>query len=97
MLSDRGWVLSPAYDMNPVATAGGLSLNISKEDNSQDLELAKSVALYFRVEKERAATIIQEVQSAVKNWKTLAKKLSIPSREVNLMQGAFRLSDDSTS
>lgn len=97
MLTNRGWALSPAYDMNPVATAGGLALNISKEDNSQDLELAKRVALYFRVEKDRADAIIQEVQSAVRNWQTLAKKLLIPSREVNLMQGAFRLSDHSAS
>lgn len=94
MLSDRGWVLSPAYDMNPVATAGGLALNISKKDNSQDLELAKSVALYFRVEKERAETIISEVKSVVQNWPVLAKKLAIPSREVNLMKGAFRVADE---
>lgn len=94
MLTGRGWVLSPAYDMNPVATAGGLSLNISKEDNSQDLELAKSVALYFRVEKERAETIISEVKSAVQNWPALAKKLAIPSREINLMKGSFRHADE---
>ena len=93
MLTDRGWVLSPAYDMNPVATAGGLSLNISKEDNRQDLDLAKSMAVYFRVEVEQADTIINEVKSAVKNWKSLAKKLSIPSREVNLMTNAFHLAD----
>lgn len=93
MLSDRGWVLSPAYDMNPVATAGGLALNISKKDNSQDLELAKSVALYFRVEKERAETIISEVKSVVQNWPAVAKKLAIPSREINLMKGAFRVAD----
>ena len=94
MLTDRGWVLSPAYDMNPVATSGGLALNISKEDNRQDLELAKNVALYFRVEKERAETIISEVKSVVQNWPALAKKLSIPSREINLMKGAFRHADE---
>jgi hypothetical protein len=36
--------LSPAYDVNPVATGGGLALNISKEDNSQDLDLVLSIA-----------------------------------------------------
>lgn len=58
------------------------------------IPVAKNVALYFRVEKERATTIIQEVQSPVKNWKALAKKLSIASREVNLMQGAFKVADN---
>lgn len=94
MLKGRGWVLSPAYDMNPVATAGGLALNISKEDNRQDLELARSVALYFRVEKEHAETIISEVKFAVQNWQVLAKKLGIPSREINLMKGAFRHAEE---
>ena len=94
MLADRGWVLSPAYDMNPVANAaGGLSLNISEADNSQDLELAKSVAHYFRVEEERTDTIIDEVKSVVKDWEAVAKKLSIPAREMNQMRGAFRCVD----
>ena len=89
MLTNRGWVLSPAYDMNPVDTAGGLSLNISKEDNNQNLDLASSVAHHFRIDKECANTIIDEVKSAVKNWTNLAEKLSIPSREINHMRGAF--------
>ena len=93
MLADRGWVLSPAYDMNPVAGAGGLSLNISEADNSQDLELAKSVAHYFRVGEERADIIIDEVKAVVKDWEGMAKQLSIPAREMNLMRGAFRCVD----
>ena len=93
MLADRGWVLSPAYDMNPVAVAGGLSLNISEADNSQDLELAKSVAHYFRVGEERADIIIDEVKAVVKDWEAVAKKLSIPAREMNLMKSAFRCVD----
>ncbi len=94
LLTDAGWVLSPAYDLNPVATGGGLALNISKTDNSQDLELVLSVAKYFRVDEERANDIIQEVKSAVKKWRVLAKKFSIPSREVNLMKEAFHIAED---
>ena len=91
MLTDQGWVLSPAYDMNPEATAGGLSLNISKGDNSQDLGLILRIAPYFRIADARASTIIEEIKIVVKNWAVIAKKLSLPSREMNLMKGAFRL------
>jgi|AntRauTorcE11897_2_1112592.scaffolds.fasta_scaffold06105_2 serine/threonine-protein kinase HipA len=94
MLQDNGWTLSPAYDMNPVASGGGLSLNISKDDNSQDLSLVLSVAHYFRLSNDRANEIIQEVLSAVKRWPELAKKLSIPSREVGLMKSAFKVADE---
>ena len=44
--------------MNPVVTRDGLSLNISKEDNRQDLNLVMNVAHYFRVEKEHACKIV---------------------------------------
>lgn len=93
MLQDRGWMLSPAYDMNPVASGGGLSLNISKDDNRQDLSLVLSVAHYFRLSDDRANDIVQEVLSAVKRWPDLAKKISIPSREVGLMKSAFKVAD----
>ena len=29
ILTDHGWRISPAYDMNPIAEGGGLGLNIS--------------------------------------------------------------------
>ncbi len=48
LLRPEGWALSSAYDMNPVATADGLKLNVSEYDNAQDLDLAKAVAPYFR-------------------------------------------------
>jgi serine/threonine-protein kinase HipA len=94
MLQESGWTLSPAYDMNPVASGGGLSLNISKDDNRQDLSLVLSVAHYFRLSDDRANEIVQEVLSIVKRWPELAKKLSIPSREVGLMKSAFKVADE---
>lgn len=80
--------------MNPVATGDGLVLNISKDDNAQSLELALSVAPYFRLKKPRAEVVIAEVQKAVRTWQKLAKKIGIPEREVAIMKRAFRLADE---
>jgi len=96
LLKQQGWVLSPAYDINPVATGGGLSLNISENDNSQDLDLARSVAPAFRIKDDRAKEIIDEVKATVQNWETHAKKLKIPAREVALMKNAFKLASRGT-
>ena len=93
ILEDNGWALSPAYDINPAQTGGGLSLNISKEDNSQSLELARSIAAFFRISDTRTDEIINEVSSAVRNWPELAKKLKIPSHEISMMKSAFRVAD----
>ena len=40
ILTDQGWLLSPAYDINPVELGTGLKLNISDNDNSLDIDLA---------------------------------------------------------
>lgn len=90
ILQPNGWILSPAFDINPVASGDGLKLNISESDNSQDLELAKEVAEYFRIKPNRANKIIGEVIHAVKNWKKEATKNKISLDEQDQMKRAFR-------
>ncbi|WP_213521588.1 type II toxin-antitoxin system HipA family toxin [Nonlabens sp.] len=90
ILTDEGWILSPAYDLNPSIEKNGLSLNIDMDDNALDFGLAKSVGSYFRIRESEMKTIIQEVSQAVKGWKTIAKKIGIKNAEIELMSGAFR-------
>lgn len=89
LLSPAGWLLSPAYDVNPVYFGRGLTLNISETDNSLDFDLALSVAHYFRVNNELANKIIDDVRQVVSNWKELAKKYGVSSQEQDLMAAAF--------
>lgn len=89
ILSPDGWLLSPAYDVNPVYFGRGLTLNISETDNSLDFDLAISVAHYFRVENEMARNIVNEVKKSVSIWRTVAKKYGIPYQEQELMAAAF--------
>ena len=49
LLTDGGWVLSPAYDLNPDPDGTGLSLNISETDNALSFDLALEVAPFFRL------------------------------------------------
>ncbi|OGT60937.1 MAG: toxin HipA [Gammaproteobacteria bacterium RIFCSPHIGHO2_12_FULL_45_12] len=91
LLQPNGWRLSPAFDMNPVASGEGLKLNISESDNAQDLNLAKDVAEYFRIKPDRADEIINEVISAVKNWQKEANALGISTSEQERMSRAFRI------
>ena len=93
ILQKNGWMLSPAYDMNPVASGNGLKLNISETDNTQDLELALAVAEYFRVKSVKAKKIIREIKGVVKNWRVEAKNLHIPLQQQDRMARAFRLAE----
>lgn len=90
LLTDDGWVLSPAYDINPVETGTGLKLNISDEDNSLDLNLAMEVAEFFRLSEKRATQIIEEVLNAIDNWKEVAIKYGISRIEQELKAIAFK-------
>ena len=93
ILHPEGWVLSPAYDINPVETATGLSLNISDSDNALDFDLVMEVTKYFRLEEERAHQIMEEVTDAVKHWRGVAKKYGISNAECELKSRAFRFSE----
>ncbi len=85
----QGWRLSPAYDINPVPSGTGLTLNISDEDNSLDLGLALDVADYFRVDKTMAGRIIQNVKTAVSKWQSVASEFGLSRREQEFMSGAM--------
>lgn len=89
LLTEQGWTLSPVYDVNPFADGTGLTLNISEDDNSLDLELALSVIPYFRVSRAQADKIIKKVQLAVSNWRNIATGIKLPKKEQDLMEGAF--------
>lgn len=90
ILTAKGWILSPAYDLNPSIEKDGLALNIDMEDNALDFELAKSVGLYFRLNEVEMHNILNEVLTIVKDWRGVAKKIGIKNSEIELMAGAFR-------
>jgi len=89
ILTAKGWILSPAYDMNPSIAKDGLALNIDMENNALDLELAKSVGEYFRLDNKQMDNIIKEVLNSVRQWKTMADKIGISRGEQELMAAAF--------
>ncbi len=89
LLSENGWILSPAFDINPNPFGSGLTLNISEDDNSLDFELALSVIDYFRLKEGEALQIINKVKSSIKNWEKLANSIKISREEQYRMKAAF--------
>lgn len=90
LLTDKGWILSPAYDINPSIDKNGLALNIDMDNNTLDYELAKSVGEYFKLDNNSMNAIIEEVLNSVNDWKTLANKIGISRVEQEMMKGAFK-------
>jgi serine/threonine-protein kinase HipA len=91
---NRGWVLSEAFDMNPVPNGGGLKLNVSEDDNAQDLGLALFVAPTFRVGNAQAHGIVDKVKKIVRQWPVLASNLKLSAQQQEQMGPAFALVED---
>jgi serine/threonine-protein kinase HipA len=89
-LPSYGWIISPAFDINPTHNGQGLKLNISESDNAQDLTLAKEVAEYFRIKPMQANRIIQDTIKIVTDWRPEATALGISTHEQDRMASAFR-------
>lgn len=93
LVPGRGWRLSAAYDMNPTPWSDGLKLNITEADNALDLELAREVAGYFRLNQAAAHEIIAHFCGIVSQWRTIADRLHLPLREQEQMAEAFRVAE----
>jgi serine/threonine-protein kinase HipA len=89
ILTPTGWVLSPAFDINPTETGLGLKLNITEDDNALSLELALEVHEYFRLNETKARQIIDQVKSSVRKWRIVAQRYGISKTEQELMSMAF--------
>lgn len=90
LLTNNGWVLSPAYDLNPSTDKSGLALNIDMDNNALDFKLAKNVAPFFRLNDKQMKQIFHDVFKSVSRWKDKATQLGISKLEQQMMNGAFR-------
>ncbi len=90
ILTAKGWVLSPMYDVNPDIYGEYLSLNVDDNNSSIDLDLAVDAAPYYGIDKDDAAEQVARIKDIVlKNWLPLSKKYGIPRSEAERMKKAF--------
>ncbi len=90
LLTDAGWRLSPAFDVNPSIDKQGLALNIDMDNNALDLDLARSVGEFFMLDLTSMDKIISEVGFVVSDWRKYANSIGIPKTEQERMTPAFR-------
>jgi serine/threonine-protein kinase HipA len=91
LVPNRGWRLSPTFDLNPVPQGDGLTLNVSEADNAKDLGLALQVSDVFRLDSDGARAVVEHVQSIVRQWPKLAAGLRLSAAAQARMAPAFAL------
>jgi serine/threonine-protein kinase HipA len=90
VLSDKGWRLSSAFDVNPSIDKQGLALNIDTDNNALDFDLARSVGEFFMLDKAIMDKILAVVKSVVSDWRKYANSVGISKTEQDRMDPAFR-------
>ncbi|MEX0692273.1 MAG: HipA domain-containing protein [Gemmatimonadales bacterium] len=88
-----GWVLSPAYDLNPVPADVGpreLTTPLTYDgDRTADVEIAFTSLEAFALTRDAASTIVAEVRRAVAGWRAVARGLGCSAAECDRMASAF--------
>ncbi|VTR76300.1 type II toxin-antitoxin system HipA family toxin [Cellulomonas hominis] len=82
-----GWVLSPAFDMNPDPEGSTPAMPIVP--GGGDLSDAVELADAFRLDRAQALEQIGQVAAAVGQWRDLAESMGIHGSEITLMRRAF--------
>ncbi len=88
LLTQKGWTLSPAYDMNPTLN-DYQSLLINSATNKSDLSILLESSEEYMLSMEVAGKIIGEVRERIHDWKKVALRIGIAKREIDLFDSRF--------
>jgi serine/threonine-protein kinase HipA len=91
MLTPKGWILSPVYDLTPNPDGWGLKLNIDETDNSLNYDVALHAASWYSVDSGIAAKLISQCKVIVSGWRERATNIGISRSEQEQMISAFKL------
>ncbi len=91
-----GWVLSPAYDLNPTPTdvkARILTTNIDLDEGTCSVGLLENAAEFFGLSLKQARATIREVADVTRTWQAVAQEVGCRRAESARMASAFEHDD----
>lgn len=88
LLTEKGWIWSPAFDINP-SDFQTQSLLISRDSNESSLEELLAAAGDYMLSAETARRIMDEICTAMKSWRKVARQCGISSGEMERFAERF--------
>jgi serine/threonine-protein kinase HipA len=89
LLQSDGWIMAPAFDVNPNPDKREHVLNIDETDNRPNLDTVLRTFEWYELSGSRAEQIIGEIVRVVRKWPEEARKLGISGAEIEMMQAVF--------
>lgn len=90
LLTNKGWLLSPAFDMNPSLFGDEHKLLIDRNDNSSNLDLLLDNFNYYMIDKTVAKETISIIKHTCAKWETYAIQYGANKDELEMMKGCFK-------
>ncbi|MGV6486693.1 type II toxin-antitoxin system HipA family toxin [Stenotrophomonas bentonitica] len=84
-----GWVLSPAYDINPNTASETHVLALDAADPTPSTGHVMATAAYYQLTSERAAGIEAEVRRVVETWRSVARAHGATRGEIDQMDAVI--------
>lgn len=97
LLGKTGWRLAPAFDVNPNIDKAEHVLNLDDGDNRPSLKTVLNTAKFYGLTHDSARMILEEVVSAVDQWKNIARRAHISAADIELIAAAFYAHTESRS
>lgn len=88
LLTEKGWVWSPAYDLNP-SDFNTQSLLVSRDSNESSLDVLLAAAGDYMLRTIQAEQIINEVYAAMAHSRQVARQCGISDREMERFKMIF--------
>ncbi|MBK7000024.1 MAG: HipA domain-containing protein [Rhodoferax sp.] len=89
LLGETGWMLAPAFDVNPNIDKDDHVLNIDDTDNRSDLRTVISTASFYGLSHAQAVDVVESVVAVVDDWQACARSVGLSNADIAGTQGAF--------
>ncbi|MGH7704978.1 MAG: type II toxin-antitoxin system HipA family toxin [Candidatus Dormibacteria bacterium] len=84
-----GWLLAPAFDLNPMPDMPEHTLAIDAVDHIGDIDLVLSTAEFYRLSSAQAGAIVDEVRAALVGWERTAQSAKLGPDEMDTIAEAL--------
>lgn len=89
-MGERGWKLSPVFDVNPnPLSPAQMTTSIDGGDPVADIDVLMDVAEWFRLKRSDACRILGEVERATSQWSSAARRIGLERSQIKFMNPAF--------
>ena len=90
LLTNKGWTLSPAYDLNPTLSHAQ-SLLINSNTQESDINILLDSCSDYMLSRDVANRIVEDIRTAMARWQQVATSIGIFKSEQNLFKDRFSL------